>query len=186
MLQNIKQSIWHHKIFFSLFHVKKRTITYEGKRSSSVVFSTKKGLLKVQTRAEQRSCNSFLQTASHSSVTNFLNFQVGIDLIIRCHYNFAAVVFSFILFPGCIKGWFYFPATVGAEKISRKFKESEHPDQSEPNEKRLLGQISTHNICIVISRTSTPTSLGNVSLYKLQNTQTLKDNVKVSNAWKKI
>ena len=29
---------------FSLFHVKKRTISYEGKRSCSVVFLTKKGL----------------------------------------------------------------------------------------------------------------------------------------------
>ena len=31
--------------FFSLFHVKKRTITYEVKSSCSVVFSTRKGLL---------------------------------------------------------------------------------------------------------------------------------------------
>ena len=58
---------------------------------------------------------------------------VGIDLIIRCHYKFAAAVFSFIVFPGCIRGWFHFPMTVEAEKSNRAV------GQGRPNQLRLLG-----------------------------------------------
>ena len=65
------------------------------------------------------------------------DFFVGIDLIIRCHYKFAAAVFSFILLPGCVKGWFYFPMTVGAEKHRRYMKREINADQ--PNGFRLLG-----------------------------------------------
>ena len=59
------------------------------------------------------------------------DFWVGIDLIIRCHYKFAAAVFTFVLFPGCVKGWFYFPITVKVEKLAR--------ERNRPNDKRLLG-----------------------------------------------
>ena len=64
------------------------------------------------------------------------DFWVGIDLIIRCHYKFAAAVFSFILLPGFIKGWFYFPTTVQVEKFTREGKEV---GLNRPNELRLLG-----------------------------------------------
>ena len=33
------------------------------------------------------------------------DFWVGIDLILRCHYKFAAAVFSWLLAPGFIQGW---------------------------------------------------------------------------------
>ena len=30
---------------------------------------------------------------------------VGIDLILRCHYNLAISVFSWVVIPGFIQGW---------------------------------------------------------------------------------
>ena len=61
------------------------------------------------------------------------DFWVGIDLIIRCHYKFAAAVFTFVLFPGCVKGWFYFPGSVKLEKYIREV------GIDRPNYLRLLG-----------------------------------------------
>ena len=37
---------------------------------------------------------------------------VGIDLMIRCHYKFAASVFTWILMPGFIYGWYIFLSDV--------------------------------------------------------------------------
>ena len=36
------------------------------------------------------------------------DFWVGIDLYLRCHYHYAATVFTWILVPGFIYGWVIF------------------------------------------------------------------------------
>ena len=36
------------------------------------------------------------------------DFWVGIDLYLRCHYQYAATVFTWILVPGFIYGWVIF------------------------------------------------------------------------------
>ena len=36
------------------------------------------------------------------------DFWVAIDLILRCHYNFATCIFCWIVLPGIIQGWVEF------------------------------------------------------------------------------
>ena len=42
------------------------------------------------------------------SVDVVSDFWVGIDLIIRCHFRFAASVFSGVVCPGFLFGWYNF------------------------------------------------------------------------------
>ena len=51
------------------------------------------------------------------SVDVVSDFWVGIDLIIRCHFKFAASVFAGLVCPGFLFGWWQF---FGTEKYNLK------------------------------------------------------------------